>query len=110
MSVFRGDSDTGDVTEPEEAGETDALPRGRATSEASNTSEAGEVTPSAMRRTLARARDGKALDRDEATVLLHARGEDLDTLLGYASRTRDAGLQRQAGRTSLLTPARSSSR
>ncbi len=58
-----------------------------------------------MRRTLARARDGKALDRDEATVLLHARGEDLRTLLSYASRTRDAGLQ-AAGRPNVITYSR----
>ena len=50
------------------------------------------ITASAMRRALARARDGKSLDQQEATVLLHARGGDLDTLLTYASRTRDAGL------------------
>src|SRR5690242_203836 len=37
-------------------------------------------TASAMRRALARARDGKPLDADEATVLLHARGADLDAL------------------------------
>ena len=117
MSVFRGDSDTGDVTEPEEAGETDAFPGGKVTSEASEASSTGEatstsdassaseVTPSAMRRTLARARDGKALDRDEATVLLRARGEDLHTLLSYASRTRDAGLQ-AAGRPNIITYSR----
>ena len=58
-----------------------------------------------MRRTLARARDGKALDRDEATVLLHARGDDLDTLLAYASRTRDAGLE-GAGRPGIITYSR----
>ncbi len=51
------------------------------------------VTASAMRRALARARDGKPLDRDEATVLLHARGDDLHKLLEYAGRTRDAGLE-----------------
>ena len=102
MSVFRGDSDTGDVTEPEEASETGAFPGGKVTSKASD---ASEVTPSAMRRTLARARDGKALDRDEATVLLHARGEDLQILLGYASRTRDAGLQ-AAGRPNVITYSR----
>ncbi len=45
----------------------------------------GTITPSAMRRTLARARDGKPLDLDEATVLLHARGDDLDRLLEYAA-------------------------
>ena len=58
-----------------------------------------------MRRTLARARDGKPLDRDEATVLLHARGEDLQTLLSYASRTRDAGLE-AAGRPGVVTYSR----
>ncbi len=69
-------------------------------------SDLGEtITPSAMRRTLARARDGKPLDRDEATVLLHARGEDLDRLLEYASRTRDAGLQ-AAGRPGTITYSR----
>src|SRR5438270_2412081 len=50
------------------------------------------VTGAARRRALARARDGKLLDEGEATTLLHARDEDLATLLGYASRVRDAGL------------------
>ena len=36
---------------------------------------------SGLRRALARARDGKTLDVDEATVLLGARGEALDRLL-----------------------------
>ncbi len=58
-----------------------------------------------MRRALARARDGKPLDAAEATVLLHARGEDLDTLLGYAGRTRDAGLE-AAGRPQVITYSR----
>ena len=58
-----------------------------------------------MRRTLARARDGKPLDLDEATVLLHARGEDLQTLLTYASRTRDAGLE-AAERPGIITYSR----
>jgi FO synthase len=58
-----------------------------------------------MRRALARARDGKALDADEATTLLHARGEDLTTLLAYASRTRDAGLE-AAGRPGVITYSR----
>ena len=44
------------------------------------------------RRALARARDGKALDVEEATVLLGARGEDLERLLEVAGRVRDAGL------------------
>jgi FO synthase len=63
------------------------------------------MNESAMRRALARARDGKALDLDEATVLLHARGEDLRTLLTHASRTRDAGLE-AAGRPGVITYSR----
>ena len=55
-----------------------------------------------MRRALARARDGKPLDQTEAAVLLHARGDDLRTLLGYARRTRDAGLE-AAGRPGIIT-------
>jgi excisionase family DNA binding protein len=51
----------------------------------------------AMRRALARARDAKALDVDEATVLLGARGEELDRLLDHAARVRDKGLE-EAGR------------
>jgi FO synthase len=58
-----------------------------------------------MRRALARARDGKALDHDEAAVLLHARGEDLRVLLGHASRVRDAGLE-AAGRPGIITYSR----
>ena len=58
-----------------------------------------------MRRALARARDGKPLDPAEATVLLHARGGDLQTLLGYASRTRDAGLE-AAKRPGIITYSR----
>jgi FO synthase len=58
-----------------------------------------------MRRALARARDGKPLDVSEASVLLHARGEDLRALLGYASRARDAGLE-AAGRPKVITYSR----
>jgi FO synthase len=58
-----------------------------------------------MRRALARARDGKMLDRDEATTLLHARGEQLAELLGYGSRARDAGLE-AAGRPGVITYSR----
>ena len=58
-----------------------------------------------MRRAVARARDGKPLDLDEATVLLHARGEDLRALLGYAGRTRDAGLA-AANRPGIITYSR----
>src|SRR5215471_1275659 len=60
------------------------------------------VTEAAMRRALARARDGKPLDAGEAAVLLHARGADLRTLLGYAGRARDAGLE-AAGRPGVIT-------
>ncbi len=60
---------------------------------------------SALRRALARARDGKPLDQAEAAVLLHARGEQLTELLGYAARTRDAGLA-AAGRPGVITYSR----
>src|SRR5713101_6044642 len=60
---------------------------------------------SAQRRALARARDGKPLDRDEATILLHARGDRLAELLSYAARTRDAGLT-AAGRPGVITYSR----
>ncbi|TDB96961.1 7,8-didemethyl-8-hydroxy-5-deazariboflavin synthase [Nonomuraea longispora] len=60
------------------------------------------VSDSALRRALARARDGKAIDVTEATVLLHARGERLDALLEHASRVRDAGLA-AAGREGVIT-------
>jgi FO synthase len=60
---------------------------------------------SALRRALARARDGKTLDAGEAAVLLHARGDQLTELLGHAARTRDAGLER-AGRAGIITYSR----
>lgn len=60
------------------------------------------VSDSALRRALARARDGKALDVTEVTVLLQARGEHLDALLEHASRVRDAGL-RAVGREGIIT-------
>jgi FO synthase len=63
------------------------------------------VTDAAMRRALARARDGKTLDNGEAAVLLHARGGDLDRLLDYAGRVRDAGLG-AAGRPGVITYSR----
>jgi FO synthase len=62
-------------------------------------------TPSAMRRALRRAADGVALDHAEAQVLLHARGEDLDRLLGAAAAVRDAGLA-SAGRPGVVTYSR----
>ncbi len=57
---------------------------------------------SAVRRCLARARDGKTLDQGEAATLLQVRGDQLGELLGYASRARDAGLER-AGRAGIIT-------
>jgi FO synthase len=45
----------------------------------------------AVRRALRRARDGVALDVTEATVLLHARGDDLLDLCASARRVADAG-------------------
>src|SRR6266536_1336263 len=89
MGDFRGNAGSGEVTDPEGDSRTGV----------------GAPTASAMRRTLARARDGKPLDVDEATVLLHARGEDLNRLLDYASRTRDAGLQ-AAKRAGVITYSR----
>jgi len=47
---------------------------------------------SAVRRALARARDGKTLDQGEAATLMHARGGHLAALLAHAGRVRDAGL------------------
>jgi len=67
--------------------------------------QAGQPTESALRRALARARDSKPLDQGEATTLLHARGTDLDRLLGYAARVRDAGLA-AAGRPGVITYSR----
>jgi FO synthase len=66
-----------------------------------------QPTPSesALRRALARARDGKSLDPGEAATLLHARGDQLTELLGHAARTRDAGLER-AGRPGIITYSR----
>lgn len=58
-----------------------------------------------MRRVLRRARDGVSLNVDEATVLLHARGEDLVDLMASASRVRDAGLE-SAGRAKTVSYSR----
>ncbi|HEY2288078.1 MAG TPA: bifunctional FO biosynthesis protein CofGH [Streptosporangiaceae bacterium] len=63
------------------------------------------ASENALRRVLARARDGKALDRDEAATLMHARGEQLGSLLGHAARVRDAGLA-AAGRPGVITYSR----
>src|SRR5690348_13231655 len=59
----------------------------------------------AMRRSLAMAADGEPLGQAEAEILLHARGDDLRELLGYAARTRDAGLA-AAGRAGVITYSR----
>jgi len=68
-------------------------------------SPAAPPTPAQTRRSLARARDGKALDAAEAEVLLHARGEDLLALQAVASRVRDAAMAR-AGRPGVVTYSR----
>ncbi len=70
----------------------------------------GTITTLAMRRTLARARDGKPLDVDEATILLHARGDDLDRLLEYACRPATPASKPPSAPGSSPTRARSSSR
>src|SRR5215469_10079313 len=63
------------------------------------------ASPSAIRRALARTRDGKTLDPAEAAVLLQARGDDLTALLGHAARVRDSGLA-AAGRPGVITYSR----
>ncbi|MCB0923124.1 MAG: bifunctional FO biosynthesis protein CofGH, partial [Mycobacterium sp.] len=50
-----------------------------------------------LRRVLRRARDGVALNVDEAAIAMTARGDDLADLCASAARVRDAGL-RSAGR------------
>jgi len=54
-------------------------------------------TEAALRRVLRRARDGVALNADEAAVAMAARGADLFDLCASAARVRDAGLN-SAGR------------
>jgi FO synthase len=51
------------------------------------------VNASAIRRVLRRARDGVALNVDEAAIAMTARGEDLTDLCRSAARVRDAGLE-----------------
>ncbi|MET1058934.1 MAG: bifunctional FO biosynthesis protein CofGH [Nocardioides sp.] len=60
------------------------------------------ITPQQVRRALARAERGAALDPAEATALLAARGEQLDALCSVAARVRDAGLL-AAGRPGVVT-------
>ncbi|WP_109507974.1 bifunctional FO biosynthesis protein CofGH [Nocardioides speluncae] len=61
-----------------------------------------DVTPQQVRRALARAERGAALDVPEATALLAARGDDLGRLSAAAARVRDAGLT-AAGRPGVVT-------
>jgi FO synthase len=56
-----------------------------------------KTSPTALRRVLRRARDGVALNLDEAAVAMTARGDDLVDLCASAARVRDAGLT-SAGR------------
>ncbi|GFG57800.1 FO synthase [Mycolicibacterium murale] len=52
----------------------------------------------ALRRVLRRARDGVALNVDEAALALTARGDDLVDLCASAARVRDAGLESEGRR------------
>ena len=58
-----------------------------------------------MRRSLARAHDGKSLDEAEALVLLDARGGDLESLFEVSTRVRDAAMV-AAGRPGVVTYSR----
>src|SRR5665648_957633 len=58
-----------------------------------------------MRRGLARAREGKALDETEALVLLGARGDDLVRLFESSTRVRDAAMV-ASGRPGAVTYSR----
>lgn len=73
--------------------------------DAGSRTEVPAPTPSAMRRALRRARDGVVISVDEATTLLHARGEDLVDLCASAARVRDAGLLAE-GRSGTVTYSR----
>ena len=59
-------------------------------------------TPQQIRRALARAERGAALDVAEAEALLAATGDELDRLTAAAAKVRDAGLV-AAGRTGVVT-------
>ena len=52
----------------------------------------GAPSAAALRRVLRRARDGVALNVDEAAIAMTARGDDLADLCASAARVRDAGL------------------
>jgi hypothetical protein len=59
-------------------------------------------TPQQLRRGLARAERGAALDLAETETLLSARGDDLERLTVVAARVRDRGLA-DAGRPAMVT-------
>ena len=85
-----------------------SMPFGSAPTGATPSAAAPATSPpstSALRRALRRVRDGVALDVTEASVLLAARGEQLDELLAAAARVRDAGLV-DAGRPGVVTYSR----
>ena len=65
-------------------------------------SETHAPTPQEVRRALARAERGAALNLPEATVLLAASGEELERLCAAAAKVRDAGLV-AAGRARTVT-------
>ncbi|HWU32718.1 MAG TPA: 7,8-didemethyl-8-hydroxy-5-deazariboflavin synthase CofG, partial [Marmoricola sp.] len=60
------------------------------------------ATAAQIRRAIARAERGAALDQAEAEALLDARDDELDRLLTVAGRVRDAGLV-DAGRPGVIT-------
>lgn len=60
------------------------------------------TTPAQVRRALARAERGAAIDTAEAAALLAARGDDLTALMTVAARVRDSGLD-TAGRPGVIT-------
>ncbi|WP_111767638.1 bifunctional FO biosynthesis protein CofGH [Nakamurella deserti] len=64
--------------------------------------DAPAASPSSLRRALRRAADGATLDQTEASILLQARGSDLDALSASAARVRDSGLL-AAGRPGVIT-------
>ncbi len=53
--------------------------------------QSGAPSSAALRRVLRRARDGVALNVDEAAIAMTARGDDLADLCASAARVRDAG-------------------
>ncbi|AXB46952.1 bifunctional FO biosynthesis protein CofGH [Amycolatopsis albispora] len=65
-----------------------------------------QPSPSALSRALRRAADGVALDVTEASVLLHARGEQLEELFAAAAKVRDAHLT-DHGRPGVISYSRS---